>query len=248
MTQTSQLQLALRTRYEPAAYGLFWEVGDGRRADAVAMSLWRSHGHAVHGFELKAHRSDWLRELRSPQKSNEVMGYCDFWWLVAADGVCDDPLELPIGWGLLRLRADGRLHARVRAPRLEPKPMDRHFLSLLVRRAGRADQELVHAEVTKQLVEIDARRTESDRREKERRAGNDFEAKYINLRTELGITDQWVSDADLAAAVRAVLRAGVATTYGSLQNLQQSLTTAGRLVDEALANFKETPEPGGPSA
>lgn len=35
-----------------------------RSADALAFNFWTSRGLAVHGYEVKVSRSDWLRELK----------------------------------------------------------------------------------------------------------------------------------------------------------------------------------------
>lgn len=61
--------------------------------------LWGSR-QSVHGFEVKVSRSDWLTELRDPEKAEAWARYCHYFWLVAAskDIVRDD---LPEGWGLL---------------------------------------------------------------------------------------------------------------------------------------------------
>ena len=55
---------------------------------------------AVHGFEVKVSRSDWLRELKDPCKSEAWSRYCHHWWLVAPRDVVK-PGELPENWGHL---------------------------------------------------------------------------------------------------------------------------------------------------
>lgn len=77
---------------------------DARRtADLVAMDLWPSSGLALHGHEVKVSRSDWLRELKEPDKAAEFMQIVDYWWLVAPAGVVAGKQELPDGWGMLEL-------------------------------------------------------------------------------------------------------------------------------------------------
>lgn len=72
-----------------------------RTMDALAMSLWPSRGLALHGFEVKCSRSDWVKELRTPEKAEKLASRCDYWWLVVADPAIVKPGELPEGWGLL---------------------------------------------------------------------------------------------------------------------------------------------------
>lgn len=92
-----------------------------RTVDALAIDLWPSSGHRIHGFEVKVSRSDWLTELKDPEKAEAFRPYCDHWWLVvpSADIVRDD---LPSGWGLMTVGRGG-LHIRRHAPRLAPNPM-----------------------------------------------------------------------------------------------------------------------------
>ena len=97
-------------------------TGKLRTVDALAVDLWTSQGNAIHGHEIKVSRSDWLAELRDPDKSEAFRRYCDYWWLVVPDAsiVRDD---LPDGWGLMAQGRDGKLRVRVAAPRLEREPM-----------------------------------------------------------------------------------------------------------------------------
>jgi hypothetical protein len=75
---------------------------DARRtADFVAMDLWPSKGFALHGHEVKVSRSDWLAELRQPEKAAEFTPYMTYWWVVAGASDIVRKDELPPGWGLL---------------------------------------------------------------------------------------------------------------------------------------------------
>ena len=75
--QTGELTSLLRARYAKKGRRHQWifltnvrdttgrPKGSRRRyADAVAMNLWPSKGLALHGFEIKVSRSDFLTELR----------------------------------------------------------------------------------------------------------------------------------------------------------------------------------------
>ncbi|WP_344754640.1 hypothetical protein [Gryllotalpicola koreensis] len=77
---------------------------------------------ALHGHEVKVSRSDWLVELRDPEKSEAFKRYMHHWWLVIPDASIVKKGELPAGWGLL-VASNGKLRARVRAPRLDPEPL-----------------------------------------------------------------------------------------------------------------------------
>lgn len=130
----------LRERYPAPEWAIFSEVANGpgsttrRYADAIAMSLFPSRGLDIHGFEVKTSRSDWLRELKKPQKAELIAGYCDFWWVVAGDEKVAEKNEVPRNWGLLVSKGDVLRQVKG-AERLEPKPLDRKFVAAILRRA-----------------------------------------------------------------------------------------------------------------
>lgn len=115
--------LAEHPRSHPA-YG-------GSIADAVSIDTWASGGFALTGYEVKISRSDWLREVRDPEKSHPWRSVCTWWWLVTVPGVVRGDL-LP-GWGLLEQRG-AYLHAVTPAPRNEsPLQLGRAPLAGLLR-------------------------------------------------------------------------------------------------------------------
>jgi hypothetical protein len=72
-----------------------------RILDMMIQDLYPSTGCAIHGFEIKCSRADWLTELKDPTKAEAFRPYCDYFWLVVADKDIVKPGELPAGWGLL---------------------------------------------------------------------------------------------------------------------------------------------------
>lgn len=161
---TAHARQMLHKRYTAPEWALMEEVapatgGGTRYADAVAINLWNSRGHAVHGFEIKVSRSDWLRELKQPEKAEDIFRFCDYWWILAPKGIVKDG-ELPKSWGLLELRETGIVQI-VKAPKLEPLPVTREFFSSLIRRAHEqidaiAEQKQRHA-VALARADIDGR-------------------------------------------------------------------------------------------
>lgn len=110
-----------------------------RIADAIAVDCWTSKGQEIHGHEVKVSRSDWLAELRDPEKAEAFRPYVDRWWLVVPGPVSaivrDD---LPDGWGLMVVDGIGTRTSPVtrvvrRAPRLTPVDMPRPMLAALMR-------------------------------------------------------------------------------------------------------------------
>jgi len=106
----------------------------GRTCDAMALDLWPCKGLELHGHEIKCSRSDWLAELRDPEKANAFRPYCERWWLVAADNTIVKPGELPPGWGLMVV-TNGKVRGVKRGPRQAALPLPRTMLAAMFRAA-----------------------------------------------------------------------------------------------------------------
>ena len=91
----------------------------------------------VHGFEIKATRSDWLTEHRTGgAKSLTWRERCHYWWLVAPTVDVIRPEEVPPGWGLMV--GTTRLRAVVKPERVEPtQPIDAPLMLTIARYAAR---------------------------------------------------------------------------------------------------------------
>ena len=105
-------------------------------ADAVAVSLWRSHGLEAEGYEIKASRADLRRELADLRKWQRVGRYCSRWWLVVWDRRWLDDEQIPVQWGLLAYQEDGSLATVRKASALPAEEWPRHFVASLLRRAA----------------------------------------------------------------------------------------------------------------
>lgn len=107
-----------------------------RICDYMALDLWTGYGSnrgvKLHGHEVKVSRSDWLTELRDPEKAAAFSVFCDYWWLVAADKTIVRGEELPEGWGLM-VPYGRTLRVLKPAVRLEPLPMPRSLQGTLTR-------------------------------------------------------------------------------------------------------------------
>ncbi len=107
-----------------------------RICDFMAMDLWNGYGDGrgpkLHGHEVKVSRSDWLREVKEPEKAEAFKRYCDYWWLVVSDPGIVQFGELPYDWGLMVARGRG-LAVVKEAPRLAPEPMPRPLQATLMR-------------------------------------------------------------------------------------------------------------------
>ncbi len=129
----------LKAQYDEQEWVLLPQVRRGtggyvvRTADAVAMNCWRSRGLVIHGFEFKSRRSDWIRELKAPEKQEQgIYRYCDRWYIVAGHPDIVKPEEVPDPWGFARPEGD-KLKIVKKAPKLKPEPPDRPFIASVLR-------------------------------------------------------------------------------------------------------------------
>lgn len=135
-----EFYLSLRTKFDAKEYALLPQVRNGtgfkkkpRTADAIAVSLWPSRGIDVHGFEFKDSRTDWLKELKEPEKADEIGKHCDFWWVVISDKEIVKGEELPSAWGLML--AGEKIKVLKQAPRRESQTPDWGFVAAVLRSA-----------------------------------------------------------------------------------------------------------------
>jgi len=98
-------------------------VGALRTADFIAIDGWESKKHVIHGHEVKVSRSDWLTELKDPDKAEAFRPFCDYWWLVASSPKVAKREELPPSWGLMILGDSGVLRVQKQASKIARIPL-----------------------------------------------------------------------------------------------------------------------------
>lgn len=159
-----------------------------RSADALALGMFRSRGRLLHGFEFKVSRSDWLCELRQPQKSESWFQHCDRWALIVPDPAIVKVEELPAGWGLGVAKIRG-VKWIVQPPVLSPAPLDRHALCALVFRA------LQNVERDQQHIHDEAFNEGYERGEKEKKAAlesvNEWRDCVTAFENATGLSIRW---------------------------------------------------------
>lgn len=161
----ADLYRMIAAKHPPPAWACFSQVRNGtgysrkqdRTADALAMSLWPSRGIDLHGFEIKIARNDWLRELKNPEKAEELAAYCDRWWMVAPSTEVIRPDELPTRWGLM-VPKKKKLVTLVKAEALTAKALDRPLLASILRRAAEMMERALRSYVPREDIraELDA--------------------------------------------------------------------------------------------
>lgn len=162
----------IRKRHSGEGWQVFTELANGtgwkvsNHADAAALGIWPSHGHELHGYEIKRSRGDVQKELAQPWKADGVGKYCDYWWLVISDPKIIDGLVIPKTWGILSPKSQVLRTIR-KAPKLPAKKMDRAFIAAMIRNvtktwvpkqihdAYKADaQKIAKAEVERDRVRV----------------------------------------------------------------------------------------------
>ncbi len=146
--QAHDLFVRLQGTFSAPGYITLEEVRDAtgfdghRTADAIAISLYRSRGKALWGFEMKVSRNDWLKELKQPEKAESIMQYCNYWGLVVPDKNIVKDGELPESWGMY-VAQKNRLKCVRPCPKLDPLPMSITMLTALAyaidQKGNRAD-------------------------------------------------------------------------------------------------------------
>ncbi|WP_321336502.1 hypothetical protein [Breoghania sp.] len=179
MTTAKDILSAIFARHAGMEWVNFAEVPDStgararRRADAICFNVWPSKGFAIHGFEIKVTRADFIHEMKDITKAKAISKYCDFWWLAAPVGMVSVD-EVPASWGLMELRKDG-LKIKKQAPQAEaPEVMNRGIIASILRESRKPDDAYIQtrveqigaahkADITRQMQQ---RETELARRSK----------------------------------------------------------------------------------
>lgn len=116
------------------------------------MALCESLGMKIIGFEIKTCRSDVLKELNHPEKANEMMKYCNEWFIVASKDIISID-EIPQEWGWIdtssRIDTSGRLH-EVKKPQWKEAELGVGFVACLLRRAA---QDLKKIELFQEILD-----------------------------------------------------------------------------------------------
>lgn len=246
---TAQVRERLRAKFPPDQYAMLQEVRDAagfgasRNADVIMVGLWPSRGCLIEGMEIKVSRSDWLRELKKPQKAEAFFEFCDRWWVVVSSADIVRPGELPPTWGLMVARGKG-IRVDVEAPALTPKPVDRSLLAAMLKRATSTSMKApeIQAEIARRVAEAEQRASAREEMNRSRaaakleyleRAVRDFEAAS-------GVKIETYQAGDIGRAVKAVLASEHESRMKAVGRIHNDLRRALAWFDE---NFPEAPEP-----
>lgn len=248
---TAEVMAALERRFCPPEYALIPSVRDAtgfdgqRTADAVVMSTYPSRGLELIGIEVKASRTDWLRELRTPGKAEAVAKYMDRWYLAVGDRDIVRTGELPTKWGLIVPRGSEIIIER-EAPRLKPAAIDRRFLAAVMRRihACRPDRKAIEAAV--KAVRDETARTEAEERQRRGEAAasrvNVLERAMAEFEAASGVKITGYTGARMGAAVRRVLEGGPDSDRDLKDRIRRMRLIAAGIVEQTTSLLEEAQE------
>ena len=242
---TAQIVQRLRDRFSAPAYGFLTEVADGtgygrsRWCDVLAMSLWPSRGLEIIGIEVKASRTDWLKELKNPAKAEAICRYCHRWYVAVGNPSIVKPGELPKTWGLIEPYQSGL--AITEGPLLKPVAPDLTFIAAIMRRAAEesTDQDALDAANHTGYLRgrKDGGRTaglDVDLLERLREKVHAFD-KASGLRIESG----WEGGEKIGAAVKAVLAREHLRPVTYLERLRKTAQQVVEQLDKDIAEQRE---------
>ena len=253
MTET-ELLAAIRKSYPGRAYVMLTGVRNGtgfereaRTADAIVMSLWPSRGVELIGFEVKTHRSDWLRELKDGDKAEEIAQFCDYWWVIAPSADVVKVCEVPVMWGLKVMGRKGLVVAKQAKAQITT-PITRLFLASLLRNAVERSPE----ELARKIREADEKGYERAKASiaSWRNANDGLRDKIERFRIASGIDifQAWDGPERIGDAVRWLLEADPGAIIQAVVNVRQRLDTFAEHLKDSERELKAYQEcqPRGP--
>jgi hypothetical protein len=221
-----------------------------RSADALAFGMYRSRGQAIIGFEVKTVRSDWLRELKNPEKAEPIAQFCDYFYLVVPSPPFQlpevaQPEELPAPWGLIGINVvKGKSIFLKQAEKLDAAPLSRPFLCAIVKQA----MDSVTVPIADALKEARAAGyREGQKRAEEMAPGDmqdlrDLEKQVLAFEKTSGIRiHAWEDGQELAALVALArkLKGGDQKERRALENAHSILAHATLDVRERIAEMEK---------
>lgn len=220
--------------------------GADRIADAVAFNMYHSTGYEVIGFEIKVSRSDFLSELKDMSKSNEIMEYCDKWYLVVSDPNIVQDGELPKNWGLLVLKGD-KLVQKIRPVTQKPKRMPMHFIASIMRRSADEVTRIKNQHIHRDDIEEEVRKAEERGYERGRGYnGKNTEEALKSLRENVsafeeasGIKFEQYRGKEYQKSLGMYVRAGMALTDRSMAYSIQTIEGSIRTLESAVKEMKK---------
>lgn len=245
---THDMLLRLEARFCPPAWVTIRECSDrtgwrNRAADLIALGVWPSRGLEIIGIEVKASRSDWMRELKEPAKADAIASHCDRWYVAVTNPDIIKPGELPSNWGLIVPRGEA-LKIVTEAPFESKGAVQRTFFMAMIRRVteGTVAKELFEKKLDEAFKqrEKDLKESWSWQHKHNEDALKDLQSRVEAFEQASGIkiANRWESAKDIGEAVRFVLTHNPKEHLTQLKWLSERLKDIAKGVDLDIENFR----------
>jgi hypothetical protein len=197
----------------------------------------------VYGVEIKVSRSDWISEMRQPEKADEIAKYCDHWYLAVSEASIVHVGELPPTWGLIACDT-GKAKIIKPAPKLEAKSIDRGFVAAMLRRAAEFHAPETWLASERQRIYADAETSAKALFESQLRREKDvserLQAAITKFETEAGFTILGWRPKQSVSTFKKVQKA-IDEGDVTLTHTAERLESAARLIREAAAEMAKAP-------
>lgn len=254
MEKTEQVINALRNKYDDNgwSYAFLEQVSNAtgfkcnRWADAIAVQLWESRGLAITGFEIKVSRSDWVKELKHPEKADPIAKHCHSWYLVVGDKDIVQFGELPMNWGLMVPHTKTTL--KIVKPAIinkNPEPVDLPFMCAILRRATQqlTDRAVKNAEHNRGYDEgfKDGKKELDYLRESKNEQLDTLREKIKVFQKKSGVNiDDWhYTPSQVGDAVRMVLNQSYLKEFRNLERLHERALNIADEIKNEIQKHKE---------
>ena len=119
--------------------GIYEEDNPEQRIDAWIINCYESKKFEKIAFEIKVSRSDFLHEIKNPQKRKQAMKVCNLFYFVAPKGLIKVD-EVPDDCGLIEISESGRFNWTKKVPWRDTEPPSWKFIASLARRVTKLDK------------------------------------------------------------------------------------------------------------
>lgn len=244
----------LRNKYPASEYVLIEEVSDAsgfsrsRSLDFMVINLWESRGLAITGIERKSSRTDWLKELKTPEKQENHFKYCDYFYLLTDKENIARVEEIPDAWGWLHVVNNRMIRVRKQAPKLTPAPVNRSFLCAMLRRAA-CKTNWVHKDDLDERIKTEAERALKERNNTLERKASEYD-KLLKQVSEfenasgLDIQHSWGEElARIGKAVSIIKNNEVEKYVSHLEEISTRVERISEKIKTSVSEIKKSIEP-----
>ena len=248
MEKKIEVRTLLTKKFCQPEWCLLHEVSNGagfsrtNSADVIFMGLWPSRGLEINGVEIKSSRTDWLREIKNPQKAEAIFKYCDRFWLAAEEKVVLNLNEIPATWGYM-LATGNKLKIIKEAPQLKPEPISRSFIAAMLKRAtqGMIPESSLDATIEAKVNEQLESKKKYQATQYER-LNEAFESHKADVKKFEDISGIKIRDWDqkrIAEAVRVVMNGGLKQIITSFEMNRKNVMSAIESMDKVIKSHND---------